>query len=195
MAHRDKTSVSAGKSSARRARRSPRLRWHLQQRKETLIWPSRTWSIPSPAIRSHLQEAVTALARPRRQDGAASRSRRVQLQGLRAARRPQGADHRRRFRHGPRGRDRICARRRRCRHQLSARGRARRTGGHRPDQEGRPYRPCASRRPQGGSLLQEAGRAGYAGPRRSRHHRQQRRSSTDAHLHPRRLVGGFRRDQ
>ena len=33
-------------------------------------------------------------------------------QGLRPACRPQGADHRRRFRHGPGGRHRLCTRRR-----------------------------------------------------------------------------------
>ncbi len=43
------------------------------------------------------------------------------------------------------------------------------------DQEGRPRRLRDPRRSARRSLLQDAGRAGRAGPRRPRHHRQQRR--------------------
>ena len=66
--------------------------------------------------------------------------RREELSRLGPARGPQGADHRRRFRHGPRRRHRLCARGRRCRHQLSARRGARRARGHRADQGRGPHR-------------------------------------------------------
>ena len=92
------------------------------------------------------------MAGPGQQDGAATRPRRNQLPRIGAPRRPQGAHHRRRFRHGPRRRHRLCARRRGRRHQLLSQRRTRRQGSHRPDQ-GRGTRSawrspaiCATRR-------------------------------------------------
>ena len=55
--------------------------------------------------------AKPAMAGPRQPHGPAPRSRRDQLSRLGPPRRTQGADHRRRFRDGPRGGDRLCARR------------------------------------------------------------------------------------
>src|ERR1700733_11430803 len=54
--------------------------------------------LPAPA----LSETGTTLAGAREQDGSAARSRRGELPGLRPVDRPEGADHRRRFRDGPR---------------------------------------------------------------------------------------------
>ena len=95
---------------------------------------------------------------------------------LRPARRAQGADHRRRFRHGPRGGDRLCARRRRRRDQLFPDRGAGRAGGHRADQGRRAARRLAipgDLRDE--AFCQRAGRGGGRRARRPRHRRQQRR--------------------
>ena len=81
-----------------------------------------------------------------------------ELPGLGPARRAQGADHRRRFRHGPRGGHRFRARRRRCRDQLLPDRGAGCARGHRADQGRRPQRARDPGRPARRSLLQEAGR-------------------------------------
>ena len=139
------------------------------------------------ARRSHQRKYPNHPFKLSRSPGPASRatwiragSRRDELSRLGSARRPQGSDHRRRFRHGPRRRDRLRARRRRRRDQLFARRGARRARSHRADQGGRSHGVGHSRRPSRRGVLQEAGRGCRERSRRPRHPCQQRRTPADA---------------
>ena len=95
-------------------------------------------------------------------------------EGSRQAARHGGADHRWRFRHRPRGRGAVRARRCRRRHRLPRVPRRRR--GDEALRRGRgPALPAAARRRQGRRLLPRFGRADAARVRPPRRARQQRR--------------------
>ena len=135
----------------------------LREAEDTMQDPTRIYPKPPFERQSQPWPGLAKNMNPRPDHGE------TVVQGLGAYARAQGADHRRRFRHGARRGDRLCARRRRRRDQLfSDRGAGRRGGGETDPRRGAQGGRAARRHARRG-ILQEAGRRSGRGARRPRH--------------------------